>query len=130
MSASVPLPVPASQANDPAPTARSFLQTLEQALTRLTTLRITTVVSDVDVTGGGLDTVVAARPAASAEAASTEINLLEGQITNIFSTGFAALSGGTLQAFHQAQVEKSSGMVAANLIELQRLATALLSTRR
>lgn len=130
MSVSVTIPSPGTQGSDPAPTARSFLQTLEQTLIRLTTLRITTVVSDVEVSGSGLDTTVTVRQAGTAEAASTEINLLDGQITNTFSSGFASLSGGTLQSFHQAQVEKSNSIMAANLIELQRLATALLSVRR
>ena len=129
MGVSVTLPS-TSPGTDAAPTARSFLQTLEQALIRLTTLRITTVVSDVAVTGSGLETAVAVRASASAEAANTEINLLDGEIVNVFSPGFATLSGGTLQAFHQTQVEKSSETVAATLFELQKLATALLLVRR
>lgn len=98
--------------------ARGFLQQLEQALAQLGTLRIVTVIGDVDVTGAALATAVAVRPNAPAEAASTEIDLLDGRITNILSPGFSALGGGSVQAFHQTQVEKSSAIVATNLAEL------------
>lgn len=117
---------PASQL----PGARGFLQRLEQALSDLATLRIVTVVADVDVTGVGATSTLSVRANAPVEGASTEIDLLNGRITNIASPGFAAQDGGSLRAFHQAQVERSSAIVAGTLAELQRLAGALLSARR
>jgi hypothetical protein len=115
---------------DPASTARGFLQRLEGALKDLVTLKVVTVVGDVSVSGSGGDIVVAARDGAAVEAASTEIDLLDGHIVNIFSPKFSDAGGGTLQAFHQTQVEKSNAIMAANLLELQKLAAALTTMRR
>lgn len=128
----------------PASSARDFLKALENAFGRLVTLKVVTVVGDVSVSGTGGDTVVAARPGSPVEAASTEVNLLDGHIINVFSPGFAstgatptdgastagAPSGGSLQTFHQSQVEKSGDIMLRNLAELQKLASALATARR
>ncbi|WP_237479807.1 hypothetical protein [Lichenibacterium dinghuense] len=109
--------------------ARDFLRSLENAFGQLVTLKVVTVVGDVSVSGTGGDTVVATRPGTSVEAASTEVNLLDGHIVNVFSTGFAA-TGGDLQGFHKTQVEKSNDIMLRNLAELQKLASALATMRR
>lgn len=130
-------PSPAPDAGSPsspvppatAVSARDFLRSLENAFGQLVTLKVVTVVGDVSVSGAGGNTVVATRPGASVEAASTEVNVLDGHILNVFSSGFAAAGGG-LQAFHQAQVEKSNDIMLRNLAELQKLAGALATMRR
>ncbi len=109
---------------------RSFLQGVEQALNEIVTLRIVTLVGDVTVAGTGLAATVTVRGGTSAEAASTEIDLLNGHITNTFSPGFAALSGGDLKSLHESRVEKSQAIITANLAEVQKLASALLAPRR
>src|SRR5690349_823624 len=87
--------------------ARNFLDKVEQALANIVTLKVVTLVGTVDVTGAGTDAKVAIVAGAPLEAASTEVNLLDGDITNTFSTGFATLANGEMRNFHQAQVEKS-----------------------
>jgi hypothetical protein len=110
--------------------ARDFLQRLEQALNNLVTLKVVTLVGPVNVTGAGTDVTVAIAPGAAPEAASTEVNLLDGDITNTFSTGFSAIASGAMSNFHQSQVEKSQTIVTSNLAEIQKLATALISAAR
>lgn len=133
-SAAGPVPPPAAVTTPSSPSsaapasARDFLKALENALGRVATLKVVTVVGEVSVSGAGADTAVAARPGAAMEAASTEVNLLDGHIVNVFSPSFSAAGG--LQAFHQLQVEKSSDIVLRNLAELQKLASALATVRR
>ena len=110
--------------------AREFLQRLEQALNNLVTLKVVTLVGPVNVTGAGTDVTVAIAAGAAPEAASTEVNLLDGDITNTFSTGFSALANGAMSNFHQSQVEKSQTIVTGNLAEVQKLATALINVVR
>lgn len=121
---------PAQAPAEPSPvsSAREFLKSLENAFGRLATLKVVTVVGEVSVSGVGGATAVAARPGASVEAASTEVNLLDGDIVNVFSPSFSTAGG--LQAFHQSQVEKSSDIMLRNLAELQKLASALATMRR
>ena len=122
-----------SRAAAPGPdaaTARGFLQRLETALQGLVTLRVVTLVGDVSIAGDASSPVVSVKDTPAPQAASTEIDLLDGRIVNAFSSGFAALDAGAMQAFHQAQVEKSSAIMLGNLAELQKLAASLLTTRR
>lgn len=114
----------------PGNVARDFIQRVEKALDDLVTLKIVTVVGPVAVAGAGTDISVAIAPGAATEAACTEINLLNGHIANVFSTGFAALSNGDLRGFHQSQVEKSESIVTGNLAEVQKLAMALIPQSR
>lgn len=126
----VPPPAVVPAPGDASPSARSFLQRIEQSLASLATLRIVTVVGDVSVAGQDLDTTLAVRPDRPTEGASTDIDLLNGHIVNVFSTGFSGQNGGALQAFHQAQVDRSSQIMLSNLAELQKLATSFASLRR
>jgi len=111
-------------------TAREFLQRLEQALNNLVTLKVVTLVGPVNVSGSGTNVTVAIAAGAAPEAASTEVNLLDGDITNTFSPGFSALANGAMSNFHQSQVEKSHTIVTGNLAEVQKLATALIGVVR
>jgi hypothetical protein len=119
-----------ASATPPGSLARDFLQKLEHALEEIVTLKIVTLVGQAEVTGAGTKASVAITPATSPEAASTEIDLLTGDITNTFSAGFAALANGEMRNFHQSQVEKSQSIVTGNLAELQKLATALIGAIR
>src|SRR5215472_17763646 len=121
---------PAASPGASGSTAREFLQRLEQALSNLVTLKVVTLVGPVNVSGSGTQVTVAIAPGAAPEAASTEVNLLDGDITNTFSTGFSALTNGEMRNFHQSQVEKSQTIVTGNLAEVQKLATALISVVR
>jgi hypothetical protein len=122
-------------ATPPAPRPRigsapqDFLQRVEQALKTLDTLRITTLVGAVAVEGVGTDALVRLNNPAEGEGMMTEIDLLTGKIANVVSTAFASGALVTMQAFHAAQVEKSQAIVAGNLNELQKLASALLARR-
>jgi hypothetical protein len=118
-------PAAQSAAAPPGNAARDFMQRVEKALDALMTLKIVTVVGPVAVAGAGTDISVAIAPGAATEAACTEINLLNGDIANVFSSGFAALSNGDMRGFHQSQVEKSQSIVTGNLAEVQKLAMAL-----
>ena len=132
--------VPAAAAGDnraapvvtapPGSVAREFLQNLEHALGELVTLKVVTLIGEAEVTGAGTKVGVAIAAGRNPEAASTEIDLLTGDITNVFSSGFAALANGEMRNFHQSQVEKSQSIVAGNLAELQKLATALIGAIR
>jgi hypothetical protein len=110
--------------------ARNFLVQLEQALANIVTLKVVTLVGTVDVTGAGAGARVAIVAGTPLDAASTEVNLLDGHITNTFSAGFGALANGEMRNFHESQVEKSQAIVTGNLAEIQKLATALIATVR
>src|SRR5215813_10103847 len=73
-------------ATPPGAVARDFLQKLEHALIEIVTLKVVTVIGQVNVTGAGTHASVAILPGATPEAASTEIDLFSGDITNTFST--------------------------------------------
>jgi hypothetical protein len=117
-------------AHPPGIVARDFLVKLERALEQIVTLKIVTLIGQVSVTGEGTKASVGTAGQAQTEAASTEIDLLTGHITNTFSTGFAALANGEMRNFHQSQVEKSQSIVTGNLAEVQKLATALIGAVR
>jgi hypothetical protein len=117
-------------AHPPGTFARDFLVKLESALEEIVILKIVTLIGQVSVTGEGTKVSVGIAGQAQPEAASTEIDLLTGHITNTFSTGFAALANGEMRNFHQSQVEKSQSIVTGNLTEVQKLATALLGAVR
>jgi hypothetical protein len=117
-------------ATPPGSVARDFLVKVEQALEEIVTLKIVTLIGPVSVAGAGTGASVAIAREAGTEAASTEIDLLTGHITNTFSTEFAALANGEMRNFHQSQVEKSQSIVTGNLAEVQKLATALLGAVR
>jgi hypothetical protein len=121
------VPVPPSP---PGSAARDFLERIEHALAAIVTLKVVTLIGPVTVTGAGTQASVAIAGETAPEAASTEIDLLTGHITNTFSTGFAALASGEVRNFHQSQVEKSQSIVTGNLAEVQKLATALLAAVR
>lgn len=114
----------------PGSVARDFLQKLEQALEAIVTLKVVTLIGQAEVTGAGTQASVAIVHGTTPEAASTEIELLTGHITNTFSAGFAALANGEMRNFHQGQVEKSQSIVTGNLAEVQKLATALIGAIR
>lgn len=122
------LPGAASLASPPVAggAARSLLDKIEQALANLVTLKVVTLVGAVKVTGTGTVAEVSIVPDTPLEAASTEVDLLQGDITNTFSVGFGALANGEMRNFHQSQVEKSQAIVTGNLAEVQKLATALI----
>jgi hypothetical protein len=117
-------------ATSPGSVARDFLVKVEQALEEIVTLKIVTLIGPVSVSGAGTGASVAIAREAGTEAASTEIDLLTGHITNTFSTEFATLANGEMRNFHQSQVEKSQSIVTGNLAEVQKLATALLGAVR
>ncbi|MBV8457581.1 MAG: hypothetical protein JO122_13310 [Acetobacteraceae bacterium] len=117
-------------ATPPGSIARDFLQKLEHALEDIVTLKVVTVIGQVNVTGAGSKANVAILSGTIPEAASTEIDLLTGDITNTFSPGFAALANGEIRNFHQSQVEKSQNIVTGNLAEVQKLAIALVGAIR
>jgi hypothetical protein len=119
-----------STAGPPGNAAREFLSKVEQALVDLMTLKIVTLIGPVTVTGTGTRASVAITGAGAPEAASTEVDLLSGDITNTFSAGFSALANGEMRNFHQSQVEKSQSIVTENLAEVQKLAAALLAAVR
>ena len=110
-------------------TPQDFLQRVETALKDLVTLRITTLVGAVTVEGVGTDAVVRLGNPAEGEGMMTEIDLLSGKIANVVSAAFATGPLVAMQAFHASQVEKSQAIVAGNLNELQKLASALLARR-
>jgi hypothetical protein len=120
----------AAPATPPGGAAREFLAKIEQALEDLVTLKVVTLVGPVAVTGTGTEARVTITGAGATEAASTEVDLLRGDITNTFSTGFSALANGEMRSFHQTQVEQSQSIVTGNFAELQKLATALLGAVR
>jgi hypothetical protein len=103
---------------------------VEQALDSIVTLKVITLIGPVSVTGAGTGATVALVPGTAPEAASTEINLLLGDITNTFSPGFSTLANGDMRTFHQSQVEKSQSIVTSNLAEVQKLAAALMTAVR
>jgi hypothetical protein len=119
-----------TSAHPPGTFARDFLVNLEHALEEIVTLKIVTLIGQVSVAGEGTKASVGIAGQAQPEAASTQIDLLTGHITNTFSTGFAALANGEMRNFHQSQVEKSQSIVMGNLAEVQKLATALLGAVR
>jgi hypothetical protein len=119
-----------TSAQPPGTFARDFLMKLERALEEIVILKIVTLIGQVSVTGEGTKASVGIAGQAQPEAASTEIDLLTGHITNTFSIGFAALANGEMRNFHQSQVEKSQSIVTGNLAEVQKLATALLGAVR
>jgi hypothetical protein len=117
-------------AGPPGNAAREFLSKIEQALVDLVTLKVVTLIGPVTVTGTGTRASVAITGAGTPEAASTEVDLLNGDITNTFSAGFSALANGDMRNFHQSQVEKSQSIITGNLAEVQKLAAALLAAVR
>ena len=117
-------------AGPPGNAAREFLSKVEQALVNLVTLKVVTLIGPVTVTGTGTRMSVAIAGVGAPEAACTEVDLLNGDITNTFSAGFSALANGEMRNFHQSQVEKSQSIVTGNLAEVQKLAAALLAAGR
>ena len=74
-----------SPAQRPGGAALNFLQLIEQALNGLIQLRITTVIGPVHIDGEGTDTTVKLRNPDEGDGMMTEINLLNGKITNVIS---------------------------------------------
>src|SRR5207245_9318048 len=101
--------------------ARDFLLKVEHALAEIVTLKVVTLVGPVTVTEAGTRASGAISAAGAPEAASTEIDLLSGDIANTFSAGLSALANGEMRNFHQSQVEKSQSIVTGNLAEVQKL---------
>jgi hypothetical protein len=81
--------------------ARNLLDKIEQALANLVTLKVVTLVGTVKVTGAGTAAEVSIASDTPPEAACTEIDLLQVDIANTFSAGFAGLANGEIRSFHQ-----------------------------
>jgi hypothetical protein len=121
---------PGSPAQRQGGAALNFLQLIEQALNGLIQLRITTVIGPVHIDGEGTDTTVKLRNPDEGDGMMTEINLLNGKITNVISASLATGPLASFRDFHSAQVERSQAIVMGNLAELQKLAASLLPAQR
>ena len=123
---------PAQDSPGPRPgtAAGNVLQRIEQALSDLLTLKITTVIGPVHVECDGPDTTVRLRNPDEGDGMMTEINLLNGKINNVISGSLAIGPLAALREFHSNQVERSQTIVLGNLAELQKLAALLIPPRR
>lgn len=106
-------------------TVERLLDKLADALDKLVTLEIVTVVATTEVRADGNSWSLEPAAGAAKSAAKTTIRLDQGDITNVLSDG--ALENEKLMKLHSEQVALSRQIVAENLKALMDVARSLAS---
>lgn len=104
--------------SDQAPQSNQLIEKIRAALDELVTLKITTAVGPVTLSGADQKTMLKFD---NAKAMYTEINLLQGDIKTMYDEEFVTGAYQPLQAFHQQREQEGQKIIHTNLQALYAL---------
>jgi hypothetical protein len=103
-----------------------IIENVQKAAENFINLKITTVVGTFDVTGSGTDIGVQAR-AGEQKVMFTQLNIVEGDISNYIDTEFAQNDDHPMRRFHTDQVLKAQSTVKGTVDSVQKMVETLIT---